>query len=192
MSDWMQDTLRPMVDCLAESLGVDRWTLSEHGLGCAYAERHHAWAFSMWDGLGHIVGIRLRATNGKKWTETGTHAGIFVPMINPQPTMLICEGPTDTAAGLSMGYYAVGRPSCSGGAPMLKDLIRRTGVKRAIIIADNDDPGLNGARSLIKVLQVPACTITLPAKDLRQFYRDGGDRQTIEALAQASVWHNRR
>jgi hypothetical protein len=59
------------------------------------------------------------------------------------------------------------------------------------VIADNDDPGLNGARSLISNLQVPACIITLPGKDLRQFYRDGGDHETINALAASSVWHHR-
>lgn len=192
MAGWMAETTPEMYRKLSETLGVHQWTLAEHGLSCAYAEPYQAWAFSMWDGHGHCIGIRLRSLSGYKWTVKDTHAGIFVPMINPQSTVLICEGPTDTAAGLSLGYYAVGRPSCSGGAPMLKDLIRKNNVKRAIIVADADDPGLNGARSLVSVLQVPACILTLPTKDLREFHRSGGTRQALECLAKNSVWHNRK
>jgi hypothetical protein len=191
MARWYDETKPATFTLLGLDLGVEQWTLGKFGLGCCYAQCHNAWAFPMWDGLGHMVGIRLRSMAGKKWTVTGTHAGIFVPMVNPQPTLVICEGPTDTAAALSMGYYAVGRPSCSGGAPMIKELIARTAVRRAIVIADNDDPGLNGARSLISNLQVPACIITLPGKDLRRFYCDGGDHETINALARSSVWHHR-
>jgi hypothetical protein len=192
MAKWFDDTEKSRFRAFAQDLGVEAWTLGPFGLACCYSQPHRAWAFGMWDGHNHLIGIRLRAITGFKWTVTGTHAGIFVPNINPQPTCLICEGPTDTAAALSMGYYAVGRPSCSGGAPMIKDLIRRTGVKRAIIVADADDVGLQGAKTLIQTIQVPACILTLPCKDVRMFYNQGGDRQTLDALTKQSVWHCRK
>lgn len=191
MARWKSETSQPQLQALATTLGVQPWTLNEYGLCVAWSNEHRAWAFSMWDGLGHCIGIRLRSTSGAKWTVTGTHNGLFVPLINPQPTCLVCEGPTDTAAGLGLGYYTVGRPSCSGGAPMLNDLVRRTNIKRAIIIADNDDPGLNGAKLLMENIPVPSCVITLPCKDLREAVSAGIGRTAIDLLASQAVWHYR-
>jgi len=72
---------------------------------------------------------------------------------------------------------------------MIKDLFRRFGVNRAIIVADNDLPGLNGAKLLAEGLGISSCTLTLPCKDLREAVRLGVDKATIDSLARSAVWY---
>ena len=191
MTRWYEETKPWMREQLAKSLGVMPWTLDDNGgLGSAFAKEHRAWAFPMWDGTGGIVGIRLRAANGKKWTVKDTHTGIFIPLMNAQRRCLICEGPTDTAAAMSLGYYAVGRPSCSGGAMHLKLLFSRVKVTEAIIVADNDEPGLNGAKGLSDLLLMPSTIICLSCKDIREFIKLGGTKQVLDNLINHSIWDN--
>lgn len=171
---------------MAHSLTVEEWALKS--IGCVWAQEHNAWAFPFWDGLGHIIGIQLRSKTGFKWTMTGTHNGLIQSTVTVQPTTLICEGASDCCAALGLGYYAIGRPSCSGGAPMIKDLFRRLRVNRAIIVADNDLPGLNGAKLLAEGLHIPSVVITVPTKDLRMFVQMGGTRDVIDSLVNSSIW----
>lgn len=173
---------------LAKSLGVSERGV--HRLGAVWATDKRAWAFPMRDGHGAIVGIRLRADDGRKWAVTGSHQGCFIPYGAADKFALICEGPTDTAAGLTLGYYAIGRPSCSGGVTDIVRWTRHVGVTRVAIIADNDDPGLNGARTLANQLGTPTCTIVLPTKDLRKFVQMGGTKPVLDNLINGSVWRN--
>jgi hypothetical protein len=183
--NWRGITGPLMLDDLAKDLGVEPWSMA--AIGAVYAVEHRAWAFPMWDGFGHMIGIRLRAADGHKWTVKNTHTGIFVPFINPKPTCLICEGPTDTAAALSLGYYAVGRPSCSGGSMHIKDLFQRLGVRHAVIIADNDEPGLNGAKGLADTLMIRCCIIVLPTKDMREFVQRGGTKKMLDCIINQEI-----
>lgn len=187
MEDWSRETNDKHLWKYALSLGVTPNSLAR--LNCAWAAPHRAWAFPMRDGYGNIVGIRLRADSGRKWAVPGSHSGLFIPCGVNKKTMYVCEGPTDTAAALGLGLFAVGRPSCSGGMDPMATLVRRLRVFRAVIIADNDDPGLRGAEMLARHIGVATCTLVLPCKDLRDFVRNGGTNTLLASLLKDAVWH---
>lgn len=201
MQEWTAHTEPIWLIKFAANLGVS--PLSLMSLGCAWAGEHNAWAFPMRDGYGNMIGVRLRSEEGAKWTVRGTHQGIFIQTCPEKGglTALICEGPTDTAAALTLGYFGLGRPSNCGGLPHLKATLRRLKIPRAAIIADNDEryrerngdweahsPGMDGATSLAQHLMVPSCIIALPAKDLREFVRLGGTRELLDSMIEKEVW----
>jgi hypothetical protein len=68
----------------------------------------------MCDGYGEVVGIRLRNERGK-FAVRGSRQGVFVAGVPAQKTLFVCEGPTDTAAAVDLGLFAVGRPNCCCG-----------------------------------------------------------------------------
>jgi hypothetical protein len=196
MKGMWDDATSSVINMEARRLGVDVSALREMQWGFSRAK--HAWAIPMRDGFNNLVGIRYRNDDGNKWTEAGTHTGIFIPQGAPSRTVMLPEGVTDTAAALSLGYYALGRPSCSGGNQYIIQMIRRLGIKRAIIIGDNDDskerergqnPGVNGALSLAKLLPIPNIILLLPGvKDLRDFYRNGGTKELIDCMINQQTW----
>lgn len=189
MDDWAKTTTPEHLSRLSQDLGVKASSLME--LGVVWSNKHLAFAFPMCDGFARVIGIRLRCWNGNKWSVRGSHNGIFYPRTTEQDTLWIVEGATDTCAGLSLGLYTVGRPSCSGGLMELKDLVtRKYQIKRVIIIADNDTPGLDGAERLVEHLFVPCCVIVLPCKDLREFIAIGGTAENLEDITKSFVWRN--
>jgi len=188
LHDWSQ--FRRDQSGLAIDLGVSMDSLV--ALECTKAPDYKVWAFPMRDGYNEYTGIRLRHENGDKWAVTGSHAGIFIPQgIRPQKEIMICEGPTDAAAALTLGFYAVGRPSCSGGVPHISTWIKRHHIQRSIIVADNDDPGLRGADMLTAHIGVPSAILVLPAKDVREFLRNGGTKDDIRSLLGNVVWRQK-
>ena len=160
---------------LGESLGVSRESLTRLGVG--WSVRAKAWSFPMQSATGAIVGIRLRLTNGKKLSVRGGREGLFIPTGLQPGNLLICEGPTDTAALLDLGANAVGRPSCSGGVRHLVELTRELQPEEIAIIADADAPGQRGAESLADRLAayVRSVRIVTPpgVKDARAWKRGG-------------------
>lgn len=188
ISEWSKKTKHEWVYEFARSLGVSVGSLV--ALSISYAGPHRAWAFPMRDGHENVVGIRLRTPNGAKFAVPGSHAGCFIPLTTPQRLAIITEGPTDTAAALDLGYFAIGRPSCSGGGPIIKQLVMRYHIKRVVILADNDNPGQIGAQTLAQLLPVPCAIVFLPCKDLRQFVSLGGNRQMLDVRIDKSVWLN--
>lgn len=199
MTKWNKEKGSAAFIPLAKELGVDGQALAD--LRCRYANEHKAWAFPMRDGLGKIVGIRLRGMNGRKWAVSGSRQGIFLPYRNPENRVYICEGPTDCAALLTIHLYAIGRPSCSGGSLELKQTIQRLGIQELVIVADNDNdkltpdgrkynPGMDGAKSLIRQIPVKACIITMPTKDIRDFVKCGGTAADVEDLTKDVIWEN--
>jgi len=199
MGKWRNETRPGDFAALAKSLGVTGSSVL--AIGAAWAKEHHAWAFPMRDGNGRQVGIRLRAMNGKKWCVKGSKTGVFLPWGNPERTVYLPEGPTDVCALLSIGLYAIGRPSNSGGLLDIKNSVRRLGIQKAVIIADNDDdkfmsdgrkfnPGYDGAESLARHIGIPCCILSLPTKDMRQFVNEGGTSMVLDALTAGLVWQN--
>lgn len=177
----------PTWDRLASALGLSAFALQ--CLETTWATEYHAWAWPMFDAYRNAVGIRLRDDNGRKWAVKGSRQGLFLPAIEPQETAYVCEGPTDTAAALSMGLFAVGRPSCLGCENEIVRLFRRLDVRKVVIISDNDEPGWNGARKLAAMLPMPSLILLPPAKDIREFYQQGGTREDLQALADNMVWN---
>jgi hypothetical protein len=187
-----------MFNCLAKELGVTPGSLV--ALQCAWAEEYKAWAFPMKHGGGGTIGIRLRNKAGSKWAVTGSLQGIFIPNTEPQDTCYLPEGPTDTAACLSIGLFAIGRPSCQCGAEQIKVALNRLNIHKAVIIADNDEmkklgnkegrPGIIGALKLKKELGVKSVIWTPPSpiKDIREFVQKGGTSIVIESQIKNKIW----
>jgi len=186
---WFDATEFKTVDALGVALKVDTDAL--RSIGCAWAWAYDAWAFPMKDATGKVIGIRLRNTEGSKWAVKGSHQGLFIPaeyLFDFDGTLYIVEGPTDLAAALTLGLYAIGRPACLGQEEMILQYIRAKRVRRVVIVTDNDDPGLRGATKLQSIVPVLSCIYVPPTKDIREFLSLGGKRPIIEACIKDTVW----
>lgn len=186
MSDGDYDESTQAVLDLSVKLGVDFTSLWR--LGARWLGKYSAYGFPMCDFRGCTIGIRLRDKNGKKWAVKGSKQGLFISESLPKFDLYVTEGPTDCAAMLSMGLFAIGKASAMQGPEEIIKFIVKNRIRRVIVIADNDTAGLNGAKKLIYVCPVPCCELVLPAKDAREFYRNGGTRELIENLLKSVVW----
>ena len=186
MREWSVDTPPATLDEFAASLGLS--TPSVRAAGTAWSATHTAWAFPMCDGYGNIVGIRLRNERGK-FAVRGSRQGIFLADGPAQSPLFVCEGPTDAAAAVELGLFAVGRPNCCCGGAEIKVFARRHDCRRVVIISDNDKPGLDGARKVGAEIKLPFAIYVPPAKDLREFVRLGGTRAMIENTVKGIVWN---
>ncbi len=109
------------------------------------------------------------------------------------PGMLfVCEGPTDTAAMLDLGFSAVGGRVAVALQVMRKRMSNSTVRSVVVIVADNDEPGVNGAnrlaedlRSVCKSLKV----ISPPAryKDVRSWKLAGATRERVISIVQRAA-----
>ncbi len=187
ISEWQRDTNNRLADMrlLASNLSVSMNSLMD--IGCAWAEPHKAWAWPMFSGVGDCVGIRLRLRDGRKISVKGSKEGLFMPH-GHRSTCYLVEGPTDLAAALTLGLWGIGRPSCRGAVAHTQVTINRLGIQRVVIIGDNDQPGIDGAKALAAELQVPVASMLLPTKDLREYVRMGGTLDLLKALERQLVW----
>ena len=183
MRAWMSETGRTQTDLFAQKLGVSFAALVS--LGIAWAQEHRAWAFPMKDEYGNTIGIRLRSERGEKWAVRGSRAGLFYGG-EPSGIVYVLEGPTDTAAAMTIGLVAVGRPSCQGQEEMIVARLKQ--ATRVVIVADNDSPGWTGAMRLQGMLRVPSITWAPPQKDFREFVRQGGNVALLQALTAPLLW----
>ncbi len=177
----------------AVSLGLSVTSLCQLGVG--WSAEHRAWSFPMTDAGGAVLGIRLRRPNGFKFAVKGGREGLFIPStagddISP---LYVCEGPTDAAALLDMGFRkVVGRPSATGGIKLVVELVRRRRPSDVVVMADGDEAGRRGANNLGSVLVAygPAVRIIAPpegVKDVRDLLRAGGTREDMEKTIQAAA-----
>lgn len=170
----------------ADHLGVSVMSLERLGLG--WDGRN--WSFPMSDATGIVRGIRLRTPLGRKFAVTGSKEGLFVPTgLGRCDPLLVAEGPTDTAAALTLGYDAVGRPSGGSGVRLVVEYVKRHRPPTAVVVADTDEVGLRGARDLANVL---ACycrevrVIEPWAKDLRTWLQAGATAADVNAAIAAA------
>ncbi len=190
---------------LATSLGLTVGNLIALDVGWAsadalrkvgtYCRGDGCWAFPMRDVSSRVQGIRLRTPDGFKFAVKGGTEGLFLPRVKADHDfLLVCEGPTDSAALLDMGFSnVVGRPSCSGGIKLLVGLVKVRMPREVVILADADQPGRRGARNLASVLLTcaPAVRVIEPPegiKDARAWLRVGGTRREVEqVISRAAV-----
>jgi len=185
---WSQATDFHQIDGLAMSLGVEAESLRL--IGCAWTGR--AWAFPMKNADGEMIGIRLRDNAGNKWAVKGSKQGLFLSELGCEPVAHVVEGPTDTAAGLTLGLSVIGRPSCVSCESEILRYVQKQKIRRLVIITDNDEPGLRGAAKLQDMLTIPSCIWVPFTKDLREFVILGGTREMIEAGVRDTVWSVRK
>jgi len=141
-----------------------------------------------------------------KWSKKDSKNGLFYdPEFVPYGAdeLLVCEGPTDTAAAQACGFWCVGRPSCSAGVDLIREFVRTRNIRRVTIMADDDkpkklpngktyEPGRDGAKTLGKLLNVTYRIVMPPpgCKDLRDWYRRGTlNGTTLYQAAQGNRWH---
>ena len=148
-----------------------------------------AYTFPMSDAQNRIIGIRRRFPNGRKISLTGSKTGLFIPTaLEMTKPLVICEGPTDTAAALDLGFNVIGRPSCNTGTELISQFVQG---RRVVIVGDNDTPGHNGAEHLASklVLKSPIVQIVYPPKgikDLRRWKAYGLTSGQFQAAINAS------
>ena len=160
------------LNSLATVLGVSAASLNRLNVGWD----GEAYTFPMSNDFGNVIGIQRRFPNGRKVSVTGSKIGMFIPAdLLTEGILLICEGATDTAAGLVLGFAAVGRPNCNSRITMVSRFIKG---REVVIISDDDDVGRAGAEKLaaklihycpdVRIIQPPASI-----KDLRAWLRAG-------------------
>ena len=179
---------------LGISLGLSVNSLNRLGIG--WSEDHRAWSFPMVDCRGNVLGIRLRQRNGFKFAVTGGHDGLFVPHSQENECggspLIICEGATDTAAVLDLGFsLVVGRPSCTGGAKLLIELVNAWKTADVVILSDGDDAGRRGAETLAALLLAYLKIVRIiepPAgiKDARAWLRAGATHPHLMKVMEAA------
>lgn len=190
LAKWMSRTTPKLIEAHAKQLGVSTESLTR--LCACWAFEYSAWAFPMRDPDGKVVGIRLRdPDSGKKWAVTGSLGGLFFADSQPE-TLWVVEGPTDTAAALSMGLDVIGRPSCNSCVDFTLAYISRIKPKLVVYVCDNDEPGVNGAVELQKQTLEPSALWIPPTKDIRKYLAKGGDKETIEAMLSGARWTRRK
>ncbi len=177
-------------DRLSNRLRLPAITLRRLRVGWCAAQRATTWP--MVDHSDRVIGIRLRSmTTGDKWAIRGGRAGLFVPEeLRGKPDRLfIAEGPTDTAALLSLGVDAVGRLSCNGAVGATTKLVKRLGPSECIVVADDDGhrAGIRGAESLASVLVTacPSVRVIVPPKgfnDVREWVTAGAKLDDLIAI----------
>ena len=172
------------VQCLSQQLGVSSKSLTHLGIGYDGA----AYTFPMFNIDGRVIGLRRRLKSGRKLCKRGSRLGLFIPNQLDHAThrLLVCEGEGDTAAALTLGFNAIGRPGCKNCTGLIVDWIKRYHGQSVVIVADNDEPGKHGARELankilfvspeIRIIAPPA-----PFNDIRDWLGGGA---TISEIVQ--------
>lgn len=119
-----RNTLR--IKKLSVELGVTQEALERLTVGYTTIKGTWCYTFPEKNALNQIVGINLRMESGKKLMVTGCRRGLYYAndWRNGNGTIYIVEGGSDTAAMLSMGLRAVGRPQCMPGRKCMNDLTR--------------------------------------------------------------------
>ncbi len=182
-------------DHLALLLGVAPDALRRLQVGWNPAQQVTSWP--MRNDAGEIVGVRLRdPETGSKWSVRGSDGqGVFcdpdqVLKRPPGARVWIAEGPTDTAALLTLGFMAIGCPSSGVGGGFIASIGHRIRPAEWVIVADADPKGIEGAKRLQSdlVAVAPVRIITPPTgcKDARAWLGLGAKRETLEADADAA------
>lgn len=158
---------RPVVDWRAHcnayrrSLTVESlWRLSSmlevsmeslRFLRVGWCESRYCWTFPMREPNGNPCGVRCRSLTGAKYADLHSREGLFfLPALLTSDYLLICEGPSDTAAMMDLGYVSViGRASCRGNVEQIENLCRRLNPRSIVIVPDSDEPGVSGATALL-------------------------------------------
>ena len=181
---------------LADELGVSVDSLKS--LEVKFDKKEDCWLIPEHNALGKVIGTQRRFNDGDKKQKYGGKRGLYFASdwSEKQGPVLIVEGATDTAAGITLGSAVIGRPANKVPKDLLAELVALLKdippEHRIILTAENDEkpdgewPGKEGAidtaEKLAEALDRPI-TWGLPqkgVKDLRQWVqanpgKSGGD-----------------
>ena len=126
---------------LARRLGVSVRSLERLHVGCG-ADKRSGLEFSSWperDARGAFTGLVRRYADGVKKTYPGTSHGLIYAddWRGDGRVVLVPEGGSDTAALLSLGLSAIGRPSNLGGVKLLTQLLK--GYRGCVVVLGEND-----------------------------------------------------
>ncbi|MEL6107782.1 MAG: primase-helicase zinc-binding domain-containing protein [Planctomycetota bacterium] len=184
---------------LAIRLGLTVASLLSLRVGLNGAATASTWP--MRDASARVVGVRLvalpwRRCERRKWSRRESRSGMFLSRETAvdQSRLWITEGASDTAAALGLGLWAVGRASCGTSTDEVRRYVEKQGVRKATVIADNDSPGLSGAKRLARVIAASGATISIITPptgygDLREWTRAGAGAAELRACAPIEVVH---
>lgn len=181
---------------LSTSLGVTVASLQALRFGYVAGEQlrkfgirfcGHAWAIPMHDYRGRVPGLRLRLPNGRKVAAKGSRNGLFIPC---QPghssgPLFIAEGESDTAALLSMGVRAIGRPGALACVEAVVRHVTSQGERDVVVMGDADAVGEAGAAKVAEDLSAMGVNTRVavpPAKDVRAWFQAGATSCDLRAL----------
>lgn len=184
--DWSQaqdlfsrSLTKTRLESLAESVGILSSFIAALGVG--WCQWIGAFTFPMRDADMRVCGFSTRHECGRKAAIRGSRQGVYVARRPTSGTVLLCEGATDTAAMLSLGYCAVGRPSCRGGEDIL---CRWCAGLDAVVVSDADSPGRAGAEVLARSLRAEARSVRviepIGAKDARSWVQACATRSLVD------------
>lgn len=174
---------------LSGSLGLSMAALEQYQVG--WCEQQSCTTWPMRDADGRVVGINRRFPDGNKMIFRGHCAGLYMPLDLPADLsgkqLLIAEGVTDAVAGSDLGFWTVGRFSCSHGTNLLTGLVAHRRPAEVVVVADGDEAGQMGANvlaaalaPLVKVLRI--VTPPPPHKDLRAWKQAGATEADLLQL----------
>jgi hypothetical protein len=164
---------------LSDQLDVSVDALRRLNVGWCGSQSFTSWPMRSASGV--IVGIRTRYQDNSKKSLAGSDGNglFFAPDYFTDDYLLICEGPTDAAALMDLGFKSVvGRPSCRLGNFYIIAIIRRLEPKVLLLIPDSDQAGLEGFADLaaeiadagcIKLSRIDAITPPPEINDIRQW-----------------------
>lgn len=164
---------------LAARLKVTSESLDRMEIG--WCVKDQAWTFPEYNGHGEICGIVRRYADGEKKAMPGAKRGLYLPpgWKNQSGPLYICEGQSDTAAGIMRGFRAIGRPNKNAGLSHLVEILREV-ADEIIVVKDNDvETASTGkeclAKKLSNALQRKIGIYNPPEgyKDLRDFLTKG-------------------
>lgn len=139
---------------LANTLGVAAYALDDLHVGFD----GQCWTFPEMNHLGQIIGVKRRFPDSSKYYVVGSRPGLTYSdswSDTPGP-VLIVEGGSDVAAGITLGVSVVGRPSNMGGVEYLAKLLRHE-RRRIIVLAERDHKPHETLRDHIRERHDPNC-----------------------------------
>lgn len=155
-----------------------------------------AYSFPMRLPDGPVCGIRVRSRSGYKWAVEGSRNGLFTPdgVDLKHDRLVLCEGPTDTAALLDLGFPAIGRASAHSGIDLCTILAEMSEYGEIVVFGDNDGPGLEGAVRCREAMSKHRASVVIVApppdvKDLRAWLLAGAEHSDVEARIAAASSH---
>ena len=166
--------------------------------------KESAYTFPERDGRVQVEGILRRMPDGSKKAMSDGKRGLSIPAVvadqtEPGGTLYVVEGPTDVMAMSTAGLHSVGRPSNTGGAMLLVELLKPRRYERIVVVGENDRkpdglwPGRDGAEKVAKELAAALgrpVSVALPpdgAKDVRVWLTDPA-RGVTPGRAAARSW----
>lgn len=148
---------------LARQLGVASWSLHALRVGYGYCANLLCWSFPEMNHLGQVIGINRRLVhpcNGKnKMAAPDGRRGItYCPGWQQfNGPVLVVEGGSDVAAGITLDLATLGRPSCRGGTEYLVPLLRQAHGRKIIVIGERDRKAHEDLSQKVRERHNPTC-----------------------------------